>query len=101
MSVYRSPNSSNITDFFFELNQILNRAVSKYDNIIIMGDFNIDIDDQKITGFGEPKTLMVMFDLTNLIKTKTCITWGHESLLDIILTNKPNHFMHFILLLWS
>ena len=94
LSVYRSPNSSNITDFFFVLNQILNRAVSKYDNMIIMGDFNIDIDDQKITGFEELKTHMVMFDLTNLIKTKTCITWGHESLLDIILTNKPNHFMH-------
>ena len=43
MSVYRPPTSSNIDTFFAELAISLSKAVNKFDNLIIMGDFNIDI----------------------------------------------------------
>ena len=43
MSVYRPPSSSNIDTFFTELTISLSKAVNKFDNLIIMGDFNIDI----------------------------------------------------------
>ena len=34
----------------------------------------------------------VMFNLTNLVDTETCVTNSHESTIDLILTNKPNPF---------
>ena len=95
LSVYRSPISGNIPNFLFEINQTLNKSMSRYDNvIIIMGDINIDLDDKKVPGFEDLKNFMKLFDLTNIVKGKTCITRDHESLVDIILTNKSNCFMH-------
>ena len=43
MSVYRLPSSSNIDTFYAELTISLSKAVNKFDNLIVMGDFNIDI----------------------------------------------------------
>ena len=42
MSVYRPPSSSHIDTFFAELTISLSKAVNKFDNLIVMGDFNID-----------------------------------------------------------
>ena len=94
LSVYRSPNSGNIPNFFFEMNKTLNRALSRYDNVIIMGDLNIDLYGLKVSGYEDLINFMALFDLKNMVKTKTCVTHGHESLIDIILTNKSNYFMH-------
>ena len=33
-----------------------------------------------------------MFNLTNLVDTKTCVTNSHKSTIDLILTNKPSSF---------
>ena len=33
---------------------------------------------------------MALFNLTNLIKTETCFTKSHKSLIDLFLTNKPS-----------
>ena len=35
---------------------------------------------------------MALFDLTNLIKSETCFTKSHKSLIDLFLTNKPLSF---------
>ena len=43
MNVYRPPSSTNIDTFFAELAVFLSKAVNKFDNLIVMGDFNIDI----------------------------------------------------------
>ena len=66
--------------------------MSKYVNIIIMGDKNIDIHDNKAIGFKELAQFMNMFGLKNLIKDKTCFFKGHESSIDVILTNKHRQF---------
>ena len=43
-SIYRPPNVGNLTDFFKEMTISLTKVTPKYDeNIIVMGDFNIDI----------------------------------------------------------
>ena len=76
------------------MNKTLNRALSRYENVIIMGDLNIDLDDLKVSGYEDLINFMALFDLKNMVKTKTCVTHGHESLIDIILTNKSNYFMH-------
>ena len=88
-SIYRPPDRGNLSIFFEELSESLsNKAIVKYQNIIAMGDFNIDL---KIKGFGFNKLdqFWDLFNLTNLIKTETCFTNSHKSLIDLFLTNKP------------
>ena len=41
-SIYRTPDASNLELFFRELSSSLNSAMDKYDNVMIMGDINID-----------------------------------------------------------
>ena len=41
-SIYRPPESNNIDAFFSDLSITLNSALDKYENIIVMGDINID-----------------------------------------------------------
>ena len=69
MSVYRPPTSSNIDTFFAELTISLSKAVNKFDNLIIMGDFNIDITKEDCSGFDKLEKLFDTFNLTNLIKS--------------------------------
>ena len=42
VSVYRPPTSSNLKIFFEELEKTLEEATAEYDNVIVMGDINID-----------------------------------------------------------
>ena len=62
-----------------------------YENVIIMGDFNIDINT---TGMKVDKLdgICNLFDLTNLIKTETCCSKNHKCTIDLFLTNKPLSF---------
>ena len=43
--VYRPPQNSNKSSFFNEISTILNQVTNKYENIIVMGDLNIDTLD--------------------------------------------------------
>ena len=47
-SIYRPPDPGNLSIFFEELSESLSKAILMYQNIIIMGDFNINL---KIKGF--------------------------------------------------
>ena len=66
-SIYRPPDPDNRSIFFEELSELLSKAILKYQNIIIMGDFNIDL---KIKGFAFNKRYQFcdLFNLTNSIK---------------------------------
>ena len=66
-SIYRPPVSSNLTTFFEELTKVLSKAVLKYENIILMGDFNIGFKN-KGAGFDKLSEMFDTFNLTNLIK---------------------------------
>ena len=95
MSFYRTRIAenklSNIVKFLQELSALLNKAVSKYDNIIIMGDINIDVHDVTCVGFKELAHFMDTFGLKNLVKDKTCFFKG--SCIDIVfLTNRHRKF---------
>ena len=92
MSVYRPPTSSNIDTFFAELTISLSKAVNKFDNLIIMGDFNIDITKKDCSGFDKLEELRDAFNLTNLIKSETCRINNHKSTIDLFFTNKPLSF---------
>ena len=42
--IYRPPEVNNLDSFFEELNTSLSKACCKYENFVIMGDFNIDVN---------------------------------------------------------
>ena len=77
---------------FSELSDSINKMLVKYNNIILMGDINIDSDDKKSPGFKNLMNFKDLFGLSNLIKQKTCFFKDHESSIDVILTNQPKKF---------
>ena len=90
-SVYRPPTQNNLECFFNEVTTSLSQARVLCDNLIVMGDFNIDInlpshEHDKLEEFCN------LFDLSNLIKSNTCFTETHSSKFDLILTNNLNSF---------
>ena len=91
MVIYRPPNFNNPDTFFKEVSDSLSKASFKYENFIIMGDFNIDIN---IAGIDLDKLdeFCNLFDLINLIKTETCSTKNQKSTIDLFLTNRPLSF---------
>ena len=81
-SIYRPPNAENLTDFFEEVTTSLTKVTSIYENIIVMGDFNIDtkckgVGSNNLCNFGD------LFYLTNIVKSDTCFTKTHTSLIDL------------------
>ena len=91
MYAYR-PESINRLIFFEEIKKTLNQAVNKYDNIILAGDLNVDMDIPSKDVHGYLSDICDTFDLTNLIKGKTCTQSEQGSSLDVILTNRPRSF---------
>ena len=91
-SVYHPPGSGNFANFFSELNKCVDMATRKYENIVIMGDINIDTDNDKAAGLNKMSEFCDIFDLDNLIRGNTCVTIGHASSIDVILTNKKRSF---------
>ena len=94
VSVYRPPTSSNLKIFFEELEKTVEEATAEYDNVIVMGDINIDKNNANDYGYGSLTSFCEMYNLKNLIKGKTCFTRTHESSIDVILTNKSKSFQH-------
>ena len=90
-SIYRPPNAS-IETFFSDLSTSLNRALVWYDNVIVMGDINIDTQNKTDPGFDRLASFCDVFGLSNLVMSKTCFTKNHSSSIDVILTNRPRSF---------
>ena len=88
---YKPPKQSNEL-FFQEIANSLNLIVNKYDNIVLAGDLNINLLDPNTDPNNHFSILRDTFDLTNLVKTPTCYKSLKGTLLDLILTNKPNSF---------
>ena len=96
-SIYRPPSTGNIKTFFEEMNEVVSKALCKYENLIVMGDFNIDIksstsDKDKLENFCD------LFNLTNPVHSETCFMKNSKSIIDLILTNKPLCFQKLMLL---
>ena len=69
-SIYRPPHVENLTDFLEEMTISLTKVTPNYENILVMGDFNIDIkckgtDSSNLCDFCD------LFHLTNIVKFDT------------------------------
>ena len=91
-SVYRPPSYNNLIIFFEELTKSVRKSPKTYDNIIVMGDFSIDINKNEAIGHNKLDIFCNTFNLTNLVKSDICFTNNHKSTIDLFLTNKPRSF---------
>ena len=86
-SIYRPPSQSQ--DHFFEnLGKAVDHNSEKYDNFLLIGDFNTVETDQQI------RTFINTYDLKNLVKEPTCSKADNPCCIDLILTNRYRSFQH-------
>ena len=83
-----NPNNNNIEPHLTCLSRSIDSHSSKYENIILLGDFiNSCMDDSPMIGFCET------YKLRNLVKHPTCFkNPENPSCIDLLLTNKPISF---------
>ena len=86
-SVYR-PHSENVSGFFDELANSIDRAINRYDNVVIMGDIDINTQGHQSQRINKLLEFCDIFGLQNLIKSSTCGTKTSSTLTDVILTNR-------------
>ena len=79
-----NPKYSQISHHLKEISKDLDVLTSKYDNIILMGDFNAEPADTVVSDFCE------IYNLKNIIREKTCFkNPNNPSCIDLIITNRP------------
>ena len=80
---------NNTRNFVNQVGQILDLYISKYENLLLLGDFNSEMSEERMKDFSET------YDLKNLIKEPTCSkSIDNPSLIDLILTNKWRCFQN-------
>ena len=85
-----NPNISNISRHLDTLRKSLDLYSAHYENTILIGDFNVSIDDPHMESFCES------YKFTSLIKDPTCFKNPKSpSCITLILTNNPHSFQNF------
>ena len=84
-----NPHGENAEFFLRSLSVILDSYQKKYDNLILIGDFNLEPSNSKLQDFS------INFSLNNLVQINTCFkNVSNPRCIDLILTNKKNHFQN-------
>ena len=79
----------NAVNFLTTLGHTLDHYMSQFDNVLLLGDFNLEPWESCMDEFCQ------IYNLKNLISEPTCFKNPlHPSIIDLILTNKPNSFQH-------
>nr|CAI5837296.1 unnamed protein product [Callosobruchus analis] len=85
--IYKPPNY-NVYQFASELEDSINIICQNFDNIILSGDFNIDVSKINKTSTILLNNLLESYDLIQLIDQPTRITATSQSIIDIIICSK-------------
>ena len=93
ISTYRSEDIK-VDDFVTNFSKSLDQVFNIYENVILMGDININFLDKKCAKFKKFSKLCDAFGLENLIKSPTCFQADIPSSIDVILTNKNRSFIN-------
>ena len=80
--------------FFSELANTLSLATSKYENIIIIGDLNMDTSNKRKDHGNYQSNLCDSFSLKNLINDITCVESTNGTSTDVLVTNISRCFHH-------
>ena len=77
----------NIASHLSNASAALDKLCRDYENIILLGDFNIEVKEKNISGF------MSTYNLKSLVKQKICFkNPDNPSCIDLIPTNSPQSF---------
>ena len=90
IGIYKPPSQSD-NEFTNRLSLIIDYYSPKYENLILIGDFNLSIENQHLDA------LIQAYNLNNLINKPTCFQSNTPTCIDLILTNKKmcsNYPMH-------
>ena len=79
-----NPHRDKITSHFRNISTALGKLYTDYENVILLGDFNVEVEEKNLSNF------MSVHNLKTLITQKTCLK-NHENpaCIDLILTNSP------------
>ena len=80
--VYRPPKFPK-TEFFEQISVALNKALNKYNNLLIAGDLNINTLKPTSDSSKHLSDLNNSFSLTNLITDSTCFKANKDTLIDL------------------
>ena len=80
------PPSQNEEFFISNLPKTINEFSTKYDNILLMGDFNLTIENKHL------EELLSLFNIKSLISSPTCFQSINPTCIDLILTNQKDLF---------
>ena len=84
-----NPQKENIGLFLDKVSMELDKLLPKYDNLLMLGDWNSAVTEEEMEDFCDT------YDLENLIKEPTCFKSSENpSSIDVILTNKKHNFQH-------
>ena len=84
-----NPHKEDISKFLDGISEEMDKFLPKYENLLMLGDWNSDVTEGRMAEFCE------MYNLENLIKEPTCFkSTENPSSIDIILTNKKLSFQN-------
>ena len=79
-----NPYKNNIGNHLKALSEFLDWHSSTYEKVLILGDFNVEVDDQNM------KTFCDSYSLASLIRQPICYkNPSHPKCIDLMLTNVP------------
>lgn len=93
IATYRSEDVK-VVDYLDILSKSLDSVYSTYNNVILMGDININFLNKNCPKFKKFETFCDTFSLKNLIKSPTCFQADIPTSLDVIMTNKNRSFIN-------
>ena len=84
-----NPDKKEISNFLVAIENILNELCLKYENILLMGDLNSEINEERMAIFCNT------YNFQSLVKRPPCFkSIENPSCVDLILTNKSLYFQH-------
>ena len=89
------PPSQNEKCFIDHLSKTPGQLSCQYDKTVLIGDFNLTIDNKSLENF------ITTFDLQCLIKKSTSFQSSNPTCIDLILANKKDFFLRTLTLLKS
>ena len=81
LGLYKPPNQKT-SDFIQNLSSTWDLFLKNYDNVTLIGDFNLSGDDVLFEGFPQA------YNLTSLTKAATCFQFSNPSCIDLTLTKQ-------------
>ena len=89
LSCSYNPTKMQISNHFVELSKNTDLYLTKYDQLLFLGDFNVGVEDSSVKNFCSS------YNLTSMINRPTCYKNPEKpSCIDLILTNCPRSFQN-------